>query len=195
MARTAAGAVLTGEHRRSQLQLRAATVRDFMRLWPIWRGDRGSFDRLVVATLPLVTAHHQLSSSLAAAYYESFRRAERVTGRPTPTLALFNRDAVATSLYVTGAVMTAKAVAAGHSPQAAMQTALVRTSGAVARHVLAGGRDTLVRTTREDGRSDGVLRIVSGGACDFCQSLAGQPTSEDFQAHDHCGCTAEPYFS
>lgn len=195
MARTAQGGLLTVQHRQAQLRVRALALRDFMRIWPLWEGDRDSFERLVTATVPLVTAHHRTSAALAAAYYDTFRRTERVGGVPTPVLAPLETDRVVSSLYVTGSVMTAKAVRAGQSPQAAMQTALVRTGGAVARHVLAGGRDTLVGSSREDSRAEGTLRIVSGGACDFCQSLAGEPTSGDFQAHDHCGCTAEPYFS
>lgn len=195
MARTDGGALLSVQHRNAQLRLRSRALRDYTRVWPLWRGDRRSFDRLVAATLPLVESHHAVSAETAAAYYGTFRRAEKVPGGAARVLPAVDLDRVASSLYVTGAVMTGKAINAGKSPQAAMQVALTRTAGAVGRHVLAGGRDTLVHTARADSRSDGVLRIVAGGACEFCQSLAGQPTTGDFQAHDHCGCSAEPFFA
>lgn len=196
MARTAQGAQLTAQHRRAQLQVRARALRDYTRVWPLWLGDRDSFDRLVAASLPLVTVHHQVSAALAAAYYDTFRRAERVPGRPTPKVATLEPPKVAASLYVTGQVMTGKALAAGQSPQAAMRTALTRTSMAVVRHVLAGERDTLVESSREDPQADGWQRVTSGRACAFCAMLAsrGVVYSEDtagFEAHDGCGCGAE----
>jgi hypothetical protein len=147
-----------------------------------------------------VRAHHGLSSAFAAAYYDSFRRAEQVAGAPTPRPALpVDPEHVATSMHVTGRVMTGKALLAGQSPQAAMQTALVRTSGALTRHVLAGGRDTLVLSTLEDEQAVGWARVTSGRCCAFCAMLAsrgpvyGEDTSR-FRAHDHCACTAEPSY-
>lgn len=199
MARTAAGATLTRQHRRSQLQLRALALRDFSRIWPLWQGDRETFERLVAATVPLVGAHHRLSSALAAAYYETFRRAEQITGSPTPKLATLERGKVVSSLYVTGSVMTHKALLAGQPPQVAMQTALVRTAGAVTRHVLAGGRETLIESTNEDPRARGWIRVPGMGACAFCAMLASRgPVYSDqsvgFQAHDHCSCASEPVY-
>jgi hypothetical protein len=89
---------------------------------------------------------------------------------------------------------------AGISPQAAQQTALTRVAGAVGRHVLQGGRDTLVRSTGQDRRAKGWGRVTGDNACDFCEELAGrgavyrgQDTAE-FEAHDHCACMAEPGF-
>lgn len=196
MARTDAGAVLTVEHRRAQMALRAVALRDYLRIWPLWDGTDPGFRRLADATVVLVTAHHKTAAALAAAYYDSFRNAERAGGTAAPHLAATPTEGViAGTLYLTGRDMTRRAILAGQSPQAARQTALIRTSGTVGRLVLAGGRDTLVESARGDRASHGTRRILSGGACDFCQSLAGQPASDaDFQAHDHCGCTAEPVF-
>lgn len=191
---------LTLAHRRGQLQIRAQALRDFVRLWPIWQGDHASFSRLVAATLPLVGVYRGLSSSLGVSYYEAFRAAHQVPGVPTPrTAPELNIEQVTASLEVTGEAMTRKAIAAGFSPQAAMQTALVRTSGAVGRHVLAGGRSSVVLSTHADGRSRGWQRIVGDGACDFCSMLAdrGAAYSEEsagFEAHDHCSCSAEPAY-
>lgn len=195
MARTAAGGVLTVEHRRAQMNLRAVALRDYARLWPLWDGSDAAFRRLADAVVPLVAMHHRTSAALAAAYYQSFRGAERAAGTAPPRLApLPDAATIAGTLYVTGRDMTRRAILAGQSPQAAMQTGLVRTSGTVGRLVLAGGRDTIVESARADNASNGTRRVLSGGACDFCQSLAGEPSHDDFQAHDHCGCTAEPAF-
>lgn len=200
MARTEEGAALTVQHRRAQVQLRALALRDFMRLWPLWEGDEASFARLVAATLPLVRVHHRISAAVAAGYYEAFRGAEQVTGDPTPTLAdPVDTEQVASSLYVTGRVMTGNAILAGQSPQAAMRTALVRTSGAVTRHVLQGGRETLIRSSGEDRQAGGWARVTSGKCCAFCAMIAsrGPVFSEGtahFQAHDHCTCSVEPSY-
>lgn len=196
MARTDAGGLLTVQHRNAQLQLRAAALRDYTTIWPLWNGDSRTFRQLVDATLPLVRAHHRLSATLAAAYYEALRFAERAGGAAAPRVAETpSTDVIAGTLYLTGLDMTRRALLAGQSPQAARQTALVRTSGTVARLALAGGRDTLVASARDDTRARGYRRVLTPGACEFCQQLAAAgATDSDFQAHDHCGCAAEPAF-
>ena len=199
MPRTAAGAVLTEQHRQGQLRIRAAALQDFMRLWPLWEGDDRSFDRLVAATVPLIGGYHRLSSSFAADYYQAFRRAERARADATPVLATLDRARVTAGLVVTGRIMTRKALAAGQSPQAAMQTALVRTSGNVTRHVLTGGRDTVILSTAEDRAARGWERVTGGNACEFCEMLASRGAvysadTGDFQAHDHCACGAAPAY-
>ena len=201
MARTTAGATLTREHHRSQGQIRALALRNYLRLWPLWRGDERSFAQLVDATIPLVVTHHRLASSLSVAYYEAFRRAERAAGAATPRPAPpLDEDRVVASLHVTGRVMTAKALLAGQNPKQAMTAALTRTSGALTRHVLAGGRDALVLSTGEDRQAHGWARVTSRTPCAFCAMLAsrgaayrGEDTAE-FEAHDHCACTAEPAY-
>lgn len=197
MARSDAGAILTAQHRRAQLAVRATTLRDFLTLWPLWRGDAATFEQLVTATVPLVRSYHRLSGTLAVAYYDAFRRAEAPGGPAEPRMPdPLNVAAVVTSLHVVGRVMTRKALAAGQSPQVARQTALIRTGGAVTRHVLDGGRGALLRSTTEDKRSAGWQRITSGDPCAFCAELAGAGTSsgEVFQSHDHCSCGVEPAY-
>jgi hypothetical protein len=201
VARTADGTDLTRRHYRAQLQLRGQALQAFLSLWPMWSGDRASFERLIDATVPLVTAHHQLSASMARAYFGAFRKAEDVGGaaaaRPADQLDV---KAVRKSLYVTGEVMTTKALAAGMTPQAAMDAALTRTSGAVGRHVMNGGRNTLMRSVESDRTAEGWSRVTSSNPCHFCAMLASRGpayTSEDtadFKAHDHCSCGVEPHY-
>lgn len=200
MPRTGAGATLTDQHRRGQLQIRARALRDFTRLWPMWRGDDESFRSLANATLPLVRVYHQLSSSLAAGYYEAFRLAEGVGGAPTPRVAdALDEGEVVGTLIVTGERMTQTAIASGLPPEPAMREALVRTSGTVTRLSLKGGRDTLTQSVQTDPQARGWGRVTSGDPCAFCAMLAsrGPSYSEqgvDFEAHDHCGCMAEPFY-
>lgn len=200
MARTVAGAALTEAHRQGQLRVRAAALRSFVAVWPLWEGDDASFGRLADATVPLVAFHHHLSSALAAGYYQSFRAAERVRGQATPRVADPPVEMrVRATLRVTVADMTRRAIAAGQTPEAAMQTALVRASGSVTRLTLEGGRDAIVRSSAEDREARGWARVTSGSCCAFCAMIAsnGAHFSEDtadFEAHDHCGCSGEPAY-
>jgi hypothetical protein len=200
--RTDAGGILTAQHRQAQAQLRTRGLRDFVRLWPLWQGDEDSFDQLVAATLPLIFAYHRLSSSIAGSYFDSFRRAERVPGSAAPVLARPPaEDRVVASLHVTGRVMLRRALAAGQSPELARRTALVRTSGAVSRHLLAGGRDTVLLSTREDPQALGWARVTDGNPCAFCAMAASRGPSylseenASFEAHDHDACSAEPSYA
>lgn len=199
MPRTAAGAQLTAQHREGQLRIRAAALRDFMRLWPVWTGDDASFDRLMEATVPLIGGYHRLSASFAADYYQAFRFAEKAAGAATPVLAALDKERVTAGLVVTGRIMTRNALAAGQPLQTAMQTALVRTAGNVTRHVLTGGRDTVILSTAEDRAARGWERVTGGNSCEFCQLLASRGAvfsadTADFQAHDHCSCGAAPAY-
>lgn len=201
MARTAEGAALTVAHRRAQVSIQAQALRDYMLIWPLWRGDEASFQQLLTAAVPLVHAHRQTSSALAGAYFEGFRMAERAGGSFTPRLAgPVDEDRLKGSLYVTGAEMTRKAVEAGHSPQAARQQALIRTSGGITRFVLDAGRETTVLSTGLDREANGWARATSGDPCAFCAMLASRgpvyagEDSAEFQAHDHCSCGAEPSY-
>lgn len=202
MARTEQGAALTEQHRIAQLGIRAQALRDFTRIWPLWtpRNPR-SFGDLVLATTTLVRAYQPVSSALAGSYFTAFRAAENVDGDAAPVLASAPADAmVASSLYATGETATRDAISAGRAPEAAMQAAFVRTSGAVSRHILNGGRETIVGSVQQDDHARGWARITDADPCAFCLVLASRgavyKTEEtaDFQAHDHCGCAAEPFY-
>lgn len=200
MARTEAGAQLTAAHRQGQLRVRAQALRDYMRIWPLWTGDGESFDRLLAASVPVLRAHHSLSTTLASSYLQSFRAAERAGGPATPRIAQpLDEGRIRGSLFVTGLEMTRKALAAGFTPEAAMQSALVRTSGTVTRLVLAGGRDTIVSSSDDDREARGWARVTAATPCAFCAMLASRGPSytedgADFEAHDHCSCAAEPHY-
>lgn len=202
MARTAEGAALTRQHRTQQLALRASVLRDLALIWPTWEpGDVAGFADFLDLARVLIESRHADSSGLAAAYFRAFRAAEGVGGAATPRLAARLPFAdIAASLRATGLAGTLRAMRAGQSPQAAARNGFVQASGSAARLVLAGGRDTVIASTRADRQATSWIRVTSGTPCAFCAMVAsrgpefGSERAAGFQAHDHCACQAEPYY-
>lgn len=200
MARSAAGQQLTIAHRSRQLEVRAATLRDVMRLWPLFSTlTRAGYERFAQVTTTLVQDRFDISSGLAVDYYRGIRLAEGARGTATPVVATApTADKVMGNLVMTGFVGTMKGLGAGFSVDAARQTGLVQVMGSVGRQVLRGAAETMVLTTGADRQATGWQRVTAGG-CSFCEMLAGKTfTSEDtasFESHDHCACTAEPAFA
>lgn len=202
MAATLAGAQLTAAHRSAQLALRAITLRQVLQVWPAFNPERAatSWPPVESALLAIIGERRTDSASLAAGYFEAFRTAEGISGTATPIVSAFDAEAMVrakTSLQVTGYVTTERLTALKHPDPA--RTALVRVSGAVTRHVLDGGRHTLLASLRTDRQTIGWARVVSGNACTFCTMLASRGAaygqrSGDFQAHDHCACNLEPVY-
>lgn len=201
MARTAAAAALTEEHRVAQGRISASALRDFLTLWPIWQGDAASFASLIQATQPLVTVYRQAATATAGAYYEAFRSADEVAGTPTVRLAdPVPAAQLGRSMLVTGQSATRLAVGGGQSAEQARKTSLVRVSGAVTRQVVNGARDTILGSVQADPEALGWTRVTDGAPCAFCAMLASRgavyksEAGADFQAHDHCGCQAAPLY-
>ena len=193
--------VLTQQHRQAQAQIRAQALRDFASLWPIWKGDENSFVELVTAAIALVRVYRRISAAAAAAYYQAFRQAAETAGVPATVLSSTIPDGqIATSLYVTGRDALRKALAAGQTADEAKATTLVRASGAVSRHIIDGGRQTILDSVQADKQAIGWARITDGDPCYFCLTLASRGAvykseqTASFEAHDHCGCTAMPVY-
>jgi hypothetical protein len=200
MARTVQGALLTRRHYVAQLGVRAATSRDVMRLWEVVDPTNltGTYDRFARAATVLTQARHGTSSGVAADYQEKFRRAEKVDGRVAIRLAsaLTQSDAL-TAIRGAGLSGIINSRKAGFSPQAAARNGLVKVLGTTARLVLGGGRGTILGSAVEDTRASRWQRVTAGEPCAFCAELAIRPdgfaaeSSADFEAHDHCSCSAE----
>ena len=166
---------LTEQHRRAQLAIRAQALADFGRLWPIWHGDEQTFQTFVDAVTILVRAYRQISAAAAAAYFTAFRQAAEAEGVAVPTLAAAIPDAqIAASMYVTGRDGLRVALDAGQLADQARSTVFVRTSGAVTRHILDGGRQTLIDSVQADKQAVGWARITDGNPCYFCLTLASR---------------------
>lgn len=192
---------LTEQYRQAQIQIRAQALRDFATLWTLWKGDDATFQQLVSAATVLVRAYRQISAAAATAYYTAFRQAAEAQGVFVPSLAAAIPDPqIAASLYVTGRDGLRKALAAGQSVEKAQQTALVRTSGAVGRHIVDAGRQTVIAAVHADPEAVGWARVTDGNPCYFCLTLASRGAvykteqTADFQAHDHCACVAMPVY-
>lgn len=192
---------LTERHRRAQLQIKARTLRDLARIWSLWKvNDPKSFREFALAAGLLVHAYRGLSANVAAAYYRGFRAAEQIEGIAAPQLAsAITPEEILASLYVTGRAMNGPP-GDGISIDTLRKDSYVRVSGALTRHVLNGGRQTILNSVAADRRARGWARITDGNPCYFCLTLASRgavyKTEETagFQAHDHCGCAAMPVF-
>jgi hypothetical protein len=204
MAATDLGRRLTGQHRAAQGRLGAAALLQARRMWRLLNlaGIAETAQPWVDANLLLIERQHRASVALSRAYLTSFRLAEAGAQPAAGTIpaATFNRAAAATSLYATGPGSYLSQLKAGRSDTDAARRALNAVAGAAARHVLAGGRDTLTQAVAADSRALGWARATSGGPCAFCAMLAsrgpdfGSEASAGFQAHDSCACQPEPVY-
>jgi hypothetical protein len=218
MARTEAGRLLTENHRRRQLAVRARSLQEFLvltRLWDVSRPE--SFNRLVEAAIPFVQARNGTSAAEAARYFEAFRTAEGVTGQAAATVgSSLPRDKIAGSLYSTGQSQALRALQSGLGVESVRQTTVATMSGAVTRLVLDGGRDTVLESSLQDRQIISWMRVTSGDPCPFCAMLASRGpayTSRDSAIavtgrggrprgnrqigesyHDNCVCSIEPYY-
>jgi hypothetical protein len=186
-------------HRRQQLALRQSTVAQVEDLWPAldWADLDRSFPGFAAETLKVVSKNRRTSSGLAAGYLRAFRVASGLSGDIRIVIPQMPAEQFATSLRVTSLVAAKKAAAAGSPVDVAMTNALTQASGAMARLVLNAGRSTVLESIKTDPKARGWERVLGGGGCDFCQMLAGRVYPTDnagFDAHDHCGCTAEPAY-
>jgi len=203
VARTTAGAQLTQAHRRAQLALRADVLADLTRLWTLFdAGDlEATFTRFAAAAEILIRQRHGDSSGLAAAYFERFRSTEGVAGAAVARLAEPPPPVlVRETLRLTGLAGATNAIQAGQGAAQASRNGLVRVAGAVTNLVLGGGRRTLVESVRADRQAQGWQRVTSSSPCAFCAMVASRgpaftsQRSARFEAHDHCSCSAEPYY-
>lgn len=202
MASTVAGRLLTEQQRRQQLGVRARVLQTVLALWPLFDVTRidESWAAVGPALVALTERGYGESAAVGSAYYRAFRAAEGVTGAlPALAAPAANTAAITTSLLVTGPV-EAKRLIALNRPDVAART-LASLSGSIGRHVLDGGRHTVMSAAvaegRATGRRVGWARVTSAEPCAFCAMLAsrGPVYSADtarFQAHDACACTAEP---
>ena len=192
---------LTEGHYRAQLAVRAsalARASKVFRAFDITDIDR-SWSAVQEGLTATVWLGHRQSSDIAAGYFRALRRSSGVAGaavtRPAKAPSVEYLDRVFT---YTGQIVPKKLVAAGRK-DAAAQT-LVHVLGTVGRLTLNGGRETLVESIKADPKARGYQRVTSGTACSFCEMLAGRGAvygeeSADFEAHDHCACSAEPVFA
>lgn len=119
--------------------------------------------------------------------------------------------AVEISLNVTGPIGQKAKRARGKTEREARDISFVESSGAASRHVLTGGRQSLLTLVEGDMQADGWVRVTDGDPCAFCAMLAsrgpvfkrGSFSESDprftgpgeVKVHDHCACTLEAVYS
>lgn len=115
------------------------------------------------------------------------------------------------SLTVTGPVNQKSKASRGKPLQVARDESFTQAAGAASRHVLNGGRQSLLTLVEGDMRAIGWIRVTDGDPCSFCAMLAsrGAVYKEDsfsrsdprftgpgeFKVHDSCACTMEVVYS
>jgi hypothetical protein len=192
---------LTQRHRAQQLLLRRATVAQLARLWPAldWARLDATYPAFATQVAGMVQRNRQTSAGLAAAYLRAFRSAEGIPGEVRPVFAQpLIVDQFNPTLHSTTVAAAKASAARGVAADVAMSNALTVSQGAMARLVLDAGRQTVTQTLATEGAR--WRRVLGSGGCDFCQMLAGRDAvyaaeTADFEAHGHCGCTAEPVYT
>ena len=194
---------ITDGYRRRLIQLRAVTLRDLVRLWPIvdWANIDDTFGRFSVAAEAVIARDRNVANALATLYVRAHRDAAGIPGRPAPVPARpAPREQVQTALQVTGRAGLKKAAARGDTEEAAMATGLVVVAGVGARMVLNAARDSVRYSTLADDAAVGWRRVTGVNPCGFCRMVAGRGAvysaeTADFASHDHCSCFAEPAYA
>jgi len=109
---------------------------------------------------------------------------------------------VTIDLNIAGPIGQKSQIKKGRSPERARDVSFVESSGAATRHVLTGGRQSLLTLVQENMPDPRWVRVTDGDPCAFCAMLASRgpvyltKDTAEFSAHNHCACTAEPvYFS
>lgn len=115
------------------------------------------------------------------------------------------------SLTVTGPVSQKSKAGRGKPLQLARDESFVEAAGAATRHVLTGGRQSLLTLVEGDMRAIGWIRVTDGDPCSFCAMLASRGAvykndsfsqadprfsgPGEFKVHDSCACTMEVVYS
>lgn len=181
-----------------QRDLRVASVRDIVGLWPLLDLSdlRSTILPWATAVATRVGARRTAGTQLALDYLAASRRQAGVAGDLRPVLTPdVDPDRFLTMMRATTVRAAGLAVQAPGTPLArqAADAALVRTAGAASRLVLEAGRQTVRETVAADPAAAGWARQTSGSPCDFCTMLASRggvykESTADFRAHDNCAC-------
>lgn len=166
--------------------------------------------RLLDQIVALVAAAWRRARDLGAGYLVEHSAIEGAS--VDPTLATWVTDQVVTSLRVTGPVEFKRHMSITGDVASARATMARTLPAATSRLVLAGERDTVMRTVRDSGDIVGWRRVTDADPCAFCAMLAsrgavygsrgtaGRDTNARFvgdglfKFHDGDECTAEPLY-
>jgi hypothetical protein len=192
--------VLTVKFRNDQAAVADHTRDSIKALWDVHM-DPGNFDGSwndLGPIFKIIIAQHFAGSAADAAEY--YRNMKVVHGFSYPKI-------FAAPLLAGHVNNMARSVAngsfrhnitKGKEPSAASLSARNTFSGASARFVLNGARNTITNAVANDPDVDGWERLIEPDACSYCVSQAVKgpfkPGNRGFRAHDNCYCLAQPVF-
>ncbi|MFD5384251.1 hypothetical protein ACFWMG_04640 [Streptomyces sp. NPDC127074] len=195
-----------------QALLVARMARQVLRVWRDLMNPAKvdeSWPAVRAALMPIVEQAREQSAALARSAYMDARRDAGVPDdgfAPSGPLQ-FAVDRLESALDVTGPVEFKKTIAAGKTPQQAMDAAAVRMVGSTQYLALEGGRSVMNQSIEMDERATGWSRVTDNDPCAWCAMLAsrgpvyksaktaGDPRQGGNSYHDHCGCQAWPAFT
>lgn len=188
----------TAAHRRDLALLATALTRRVNRI--ALGADTTDIDRWWERASPelirVVAQGHDVAAMMARRYLLEHAEVEGVSLDPVRSSA--NRQEIGTSLHVTGPVAFKTNMRISENPAVARSVMANQLRGSTQRLVLAGDRATIMGTFQASDEIAG-WRRVGTGSCAFCAMLLSRGAvyskdTADFQAHDRCGCSAEPLY-
>lgn len=198
---TAAGRRLAQAHRVAQLRIGAETVGIISAAWPLLdpTDPKGTARGWLSVVEPAIQAQRAKSARLAGRFFTAHRMLELDDSFDAVLAGDAPAVQVRTSMLVTGVYHLLANLGRGVVLDRASAIAKASSAAAAMRLALEGGRETLTSTIKADPRARGYERVTSGNSCDFCEMLADRgavygEASADFEAHDHCSCSAEPVY-
>lgn len=184
---------LTGRFRAANANLGIAAVTQAQQFWRLIDPDdlEPSIELWAQAITPILTEQRTASAVLAARFYRQLRRIELDDAESFTPVAFrrLNPEQLVAS-------MRAEILPRRTTLQLARDQALT----VVQRTTLNAGRSTIIRSTIEDPRAEGVARATSGSPCSFCAMLASRgpvyqaDSFRRFQVHGRCRCTPRTVF-
>ena len=153
--------------------------------------DKADVPGFLQAALPIVAAGQSASARATAAFL-----ARSSGSRPKPldltavTGASVRNGTPPAKVYERPFVSVFTMLKNGAQYQDAVNAGRARAVSTAATDVQLTMRQTLVEVGTADERIIGFARVPDGGACEFCQLIAGQRyTTEDLMpVHNNCGC-------
>lgn len=197
MAATDAGTAATTEHRERVAAVRAATLAQIVRTWPLidTADIDATSDHWYEVASRIVLAGRNQTTTEAAEYVRAFSVAEAGYEIMAVPAAPLDDVRLRARLYGAGPWTMKRRIGQGRTLTQAKADALATLAGEVTRTVVEGSRDTVLETAR--AKAMRWQRITDGDPCAFCALLASRGAvyrtheSSHFAAHRDCGCTAE----
>jgi len=207
--------LLTQRHRRSLALTAAVVVRQVRAI--AGRADVADIDAWWDREGPtlerLVAQGFVATSELGARYLAQHAAIEGV--RLVPVRAEPDRQQIATSLHVTGAVAFKAHMRQSDSAGASLRVMQTMLAGSAQRLTLGGDRGSVMNTIRSTDQIVGYRRVTNASPCAFCAMLASRGAVYKSRSatttvgragnargtrqigesyHDHCNCTSEPLY-